>query len=147
MIFFVDSSALVKLYVEEPGSDRMRSLADRERHLAASDLAFAEIHASFARRRREGHFRPEEFEELAQRWTEDWQSLMRVPIGAEALAIIPGLCETHPLRGADAIHLASALLLQEHGLEVTFTCSDRVLLEAARSEGLFLYDPTLPSTS
>lgn len=141
MIFFVDTSALIKLYVEEPGSDLMRSLAARGEPMAASHLAFAEMHASFSRRRREGLFLPDEFEELGLRWAEDWQGFMQVPIGAEVLALVPRLCEIHPLRGADALHLASALMLEENGLDVTFACSDRTLLAAAHSEGLATYNP------
>ncbi len=141
MIVFVDTSVLVKLYVEEPGSEQMRSLTAQGEPMAASYLAFAEMHATLARRQREGLLHPDEFEELSLRWAEDWQGLTQVPIGVEVLALVPGLCEIHPLRGADALHLASALLLQENGLDVTFACSDRLLLAAATSEGLAIYDP------
>ncbi|MEP7008810.1 MAG: type II toxin-antitoxin system VapC family toxin [Acidobacteriota bacterium] len=141
MIVFVDTSVLVKLYVEERGSEQMRALTAPGEPMAASHLAFAEMHATFARRRREGLLHPDEFEELVVRWAEDWQGFTQVPIGAEVLALVPGLCENHPLRGADALHLASALLLQENGLDVTFACSDRLLLAAANSERLATYNP------
>jgi len=141
LILFVDTSVLVKLYIAEPGSEPMRKAAAQGDPVAVSHLAFAEIHATFARRRREGLLLASEFEQLRLRLAEDWQELTQVPIGAEILALVPGLCERHPLRGADALHLASALLLHQGGLEVTFACSDRHLLEAATSEGLATFDP------
>ncbi|MFL6199556.1 MAG: type II toxin-antitoxin system VapC family toxin [Thermoanaerobaculia bacterium] len=141
MIVFVDTSVLVKLYIAEPGSERMREAAAQEDHIAASLLAFAESHATFARRHREKLLLAPELEELLLRFTDDWEELMQVPMSAEILAFVPGLCKRHPLRGADAIHLASALLLHQEGLEILFACSDGSLLSAAAAEGLAIFDP------
>jgi len=141
LILFVDTSALVKLYVAEPGSEQMREAAAEGNPVAASRLASAEIHATLARRRREGLLLDSEFEQLRVRFAADWEELTQVAIGAEILTLIPGLCERNPLRGADALQLASALLLSQEGLDVTFACSDHRLLEAAALEGLATYDP------
>ena len=141
MILFVDTSVLVKLYIAEPGSERMREAVVKEEQIAASVLAFAEIHAALARRRREGLLLPREHEELRLRFADDWEELMQVPVSAEILAFVPGLCKRHPLRGADAVHLASALLLREEGLDILFACSDGSLLGAAATEGLAVFDP------
>lgn len=141
MILFVDTSVLVKLYIAEPGSERMREAVKQEEPIAASTLAFAEIHAAFARRRREGLLMAPEFEEIRSRLADDWEELMQIPVGTEILTLIPGLCERHPLRGADAVHLASALLLRQEGLEIRFACSDGGLLGAAAKEGLAIFDP------
>lgn len=145
MILFVDTSVLVKLYLAEPGSERMRKAVMQEDGVAASLLAFAEIHAAFARRRREGQFQAGEFSDLRGRLGEDWKDLMKIPVGAEIVALVPGLCDRHPLRGADAVHLASALLLQKRGLDILFACSDGALLAAAAAEGLAIFDPTRES--
>jgi hypothetical protein len=64
-----------------------------------------------------------------------------MPVGAAVLRHMPGLCHRHPLRGADAVHLARALLLREEGLDILFARSDRHLLEAAAAEGLGTFDP------
>lgn len=141
MILFVDTSVLVKLYIAEPGSERMRETAGHEDHIAASLLAFAESHATFARRHREKLLLAPELDELLPRFADDWEEVMHVPVGAEILALVPGLCKRHPLRGADAVHLASALLLSQEGLEILFACSDGILLGAAAAEGLTVFDP------
>lgn len=52
MILFIDTSALVKLYIAEPGSELMGEAA-QEAVIAVSTLTFAELHATFARRLRE----------------------------------------------------------------------------------------------
>jgi predicted nucleic acid-binding protein len=142
LILFLDTSALVKIYIAEPGSERMREAVAREEPKAASVLAFAEIHATFARRRREGLLLATELEQVRLGFADDWEKLTQMPVGAAVLRLVPGLCERHPLRGADAVHLASALLLHEEGLEVIFACSDRNLLGAAAVEGLATFDPT-----
>ena len=143
MILFVDTSALVKLYIAEPGSERMREAVGKGEPMAVSILAFAEMHATFARRKREGLLLATELEQVHQSFTEDWEELTKVPVGASVLKLVPLLCERHPLRGADAVHLASALLLHEEGLKVTFACSDHQLLRAAAAEGLIPFNPAL----
>lgn len=141
MILFVDTSVLVKLYIAEPGSERMCEVVETEDQIAASTLPFAELHAAFARRRREGLLLEPELVEIRSRLADDWEELMQVPVGSEILALVPGLCERSPLRGADAVHLASALLLRQEGLEIRFACSDGTLLGAAAKEGLAIFDP------
>lgn len=143
MILFLDTSALVKLYIAEPGSERMREFVARGEPVAVSVLAFAEIHATFRRRKREELLQSAELEELQLGFADDWEELTQIPVGSAVLKLVPGLCERHPLRGADAVHLASALLLHQEGLQVTFACSDRHLVGAAAAEGLDTFDPVL----
>lgn len=71
MILFADTSALVKVYIEEPGTAPMRETAAGARTVIASHLAFAEIHATFARRKRESLLPPEELEKLQIRFAAD----------------------------------------------------------------------------
>lgn len=140
MILFADSSAFVKLYLREPGTDRMRTLAAAHQ-VAVSSLAYAELHATFARRKREGSLTTQDLDTVREHFEEDWKGVLQITAGREVLAPIPTLCERHPLRGADAVHLASALLLRDRGLDVTFACSDQRLLDAAGAEGLAPLDP------
>ncbi len=140
MILFVDTSALVKLYIDEKGSEAMAARA-RESRLASSILAYAEIYATFARRRREDLLTEDEHSSSTDRFERDWQSVIVVPMRPEVARRVPDLVGRHPLRGADAVHLASALSLAEAGLEVTFAASDARLLAATAGEGLEMFDP------
>lgn len=140
MILFGDTSALVKLYIEEAGSAEMAEQA-RASRLAASVLAYAEIYSTFARRKREGLLTADEHDELVQRFETDWQTVIVMALRPALAARIPRLVSDHPLRGADAVHLASALALQDAGLKTTFAASDTRLVEAAAEEGLEVIGP------
>jgi uncharacterized protein with PIN domain len=86
LILFLDTSALVKLYIAEPGSERMREAASREGPVAVSVLAFAEIHATFARRRREELLLATELEQLQLGFSDDWKKGAGRSRGAPARA-------------------------------------------------------------
>lgn len=140
MILFADTSALIKLYIEETGSAAMAERA-RSVRLALSALAYAEVHATFARRLREALLTEDEYRELVARFEHDWQGVIVVALRPALLGRIPRLVKEHPLRGADAVHLASALTLQEAGLETAFAVADGRLVEAAAKEGLEPFNP------
>lgn len=140
MILFADTSALIKLYIEEAGSAAMAARA-RDARLALSVLAYAEVYATFARRLRESLLTEDEHDRLAERFEYDWQGVIVLPMRPALVGRLPPLVRTHPLRGADAVHLASALMLQDAGLEVVFAAADGRLMDAARGEGLETFDP------
>jgi len=140
VILFVDTSTLVKLYIEEAGSASMAKHA-RASRLAASVLAYAEIYATFGRRLREDLLTPEEHDDLVQRFERDWQSVIVMALRPALAARIPRLVGAHPLRGAAAVHLASALALHDAGLETRFAASDARLAGAATAEGFEVIDP------
>jgi uncharacterized protein with PIN domain len=85
LILVLDTSALVKIYISEPGSERMREAVARDEPKAASVLAFAEMHATFARRRREELLLPTELEQIRGSFGDDWEKLTQIPVG-EAVA-------------------------------------------------------------
>ncbi len=142
MIVFADTSAFIKLYIDEPGSDPMKSFV-RGKVVAVSPLAFAEAHATFARCLRERRIKRPEYGLLTRRFREEWRATHRVCMTDSVLDLVPNLCGGHPLRGADAAHLASALFLCGQHLEVIFACSDIRLIDAARKEGLKTFDPAV----
>lgn len=140
MTIFADTSALIKLFVEEAGTPAMRALV-AGRVVAVSDLAWAEAHATFGRRFRDALDTEEQHLEVSGRFRRVWPDLLRVPLHAAVLEAIPDLCRRHPLRAGDAIQLASALHLAREGLAVTLVCNDARLLAAAAAEGLEIVDP------
>ena len=140
MIRFLDTSALVKLYLEETGS---QGLAERlqGKTLAVSHLTYGETYATFARRLREDLLDLDEHQALCETFAENWSGFLQVPFSDAVLANVPSLCQRYPLRGADALQLASALMLRDEELDVFFVASDRQLLTAARGERLSTLDP------
>ena len=140
-VLFLDTSALAKIYVYEEGSDPIRRRSGAAEVVASSLLAWPECLAMLARRKREGLLSEGERAALHAQFTEDFADLLVVDLDARVLEIVERLVSNHPLRGADAVHLASALLLVEAGLSVEFACCDRALLAAARAERLPAFDP------
>ena len=69
----------------------------------------------------------------------DFQTMTRIAIDDDVHHRVDALLGRHPLRGADAVHLASAVLVHDVLQEpVTFACADAKLIDAARTEGLLI---------
>lgn len=137
MIVYFDTSALLKRYVAEGDSDSVVALWKEATLVAASQILYAEVAAAIARRRREFPSCSGALDQAQQAFRADWTGIHRIPVDSDVLRRVDELLTRHPLRGADAIHLASAVCLRELvQAEVTFACADRVLVTAARAEGL-----------
>lgn len=136
MIYFLDTSALVKRYVSEPGSPLVRGLFVRKRKVAVSRLAWPEVVAATARRRREGTLPALEHERILERLAADLSSFTVVEVRPATLNAVPGLCARHPLRAYDAVQLAAALVLRQTASAIDFWTTDHALRLAALAEGL-----------
>ena len=141
MIYF-DTSALVKKYFQESGTQVVRQLLAEQGDCGISKIAYAEVCATFGRKTRE-HLRDRRiYLRGLQSFQEDWKLLTVVELVDEFFPVIRTLTEKYPLRGADAIHLASALWLQRALRdEVIFVAADVTLLNAAHGEKLKVMNP------
>jgi predicted nucleic acid-binding protein len=137
MILYLDTSALVKLYVEEPGSRAVRTLLERAQVVSTSRVAYVEMRAGLARKLRQGELREKEYKHILSDFQKDWKDYFVIEV-SEGVANLGGeLVEKHPLRALDALHLASALFLRERvRSDVFFSSFDERLNEAAKAEGL-----------
>lgn len=136
MMLYVDTSALIKRYVEEDGSGRVNELWDGSAGIATSVVAFAEMIAALNRKRRESVLSTAEYTRTAAAFKSDYRRLVLVPVSAGLNERIEMLTRKHTLRGFEAIHLASALVIRNNGkVETGFACYDRILNEAALNEG------------
>jgi predicted nucleic acid-binding protein len=137
MILYLDTSALVKIYVEEAGSTDVRERANRADGLATSRIAYAEARAALARKLRERGLSRMNYRSVVEDLEQDWDDYFIIDVSDSVVKLAGGLAEKHALRGADAIHLSSALSLgkQARGV-VMFCCFDDRLALAARKEGL-----------
>ena len=134
---YLDSSALIKRFVEEKGSERVRKIVEEEGPVATAKIAYAEIHSGLARKKREGHLSSDRYALICRQVELDWDAYVRMDLTDEVLSLARALIQRHPLRGFDAIHLASALILKANtGEQVTFTGADMRQLQAAVKEKL-----------
>lgn len=145
--YFLDSSALVKRYHRESGSDDVERLFESSGdRFFVSRLALVEVRSSFARLVREGVFANSDFVKLIARLDEDVASdILTVAAvssrrleGAATILATHGL--TNPVRTLDAIHLATAQALHGRSRIAAFVAADKKLLAAATVCGLAVRD-------
>lgn len=106
MILYLDTSSLIKLYINEQHSDLVHQWARQVDVLCSSRVAYAEAMAALGRRRRQGDVDDVGFQRFHRTFTDEWQDFAVVnvdEIRAGELAV------RHGLRGFDAIHLAAAI--------------------------------------
>ena len=133
---FWDSSAVVPLLLEEPGSGTVRSLLREDAAMVAWRLAGTEVVSALWRRRR-----ADELDEAARRFAEQGLALLEsrwtsVEDAAHVDRRARRLLAAHPLRAADALQLAAALVACDERSDVLpFVTLDDRLAEAARREG------------
>ena len=139
MSVVADSSAVVKLYVEEKGS----SLVASSEPLTVSALARVEVAAAVMRKVRVGALAGDLADVLVDELEADLTGLDGAPrcatvrVDVRLLERATELVRSHPLKGYDAVQLATALAVRDVDPEpVTFLCFDAQLGRAARAEGL-----------
>ena len=125
-MLFLDTSALVKRYVEEEGTELVLRRMDEDRAWAASSLARTEAEITLCRL----GFGPDETDALLRRLREDWERCHVVPIDPACLGRAAEIGCQHEVRTLDALHLAAADRLPRPLVLLTF---DRRQADAARS--------------
>jgi predicted nucleic acid-binding protein len=147
--YYLDTSALVKRYIDETGSAWLRALVNPAFFpvLVVSQLLIVEMTSAFNRRLREGTVRQDDYTRMVDAFRNDCLVEYRImPFDESITNLACELLERHPLRAYDAIHLGTALvinrLLMTHTMPaLTFLCADERLLNAAMAEGLAVDNP------
>lgn len=133
---FWDASAIVPLLVSEPQTRRLMPLLEKDAEVLVWWGTPVECTSALARREREGALSAAgvtaalgRLRELADGWQE---VLPTDPVRSTAQRLL----RVHPLRAADALQLAAALVAAEHEpASLDLVCLDDRLAEAARREG------------
>lgn len=145
-IVYFDSSAFVKLLVEEEGSDLGAALWDGADAVVSSRLAYPEVRAALAAAGRDRRLEVEELERAGLAWEEYWAATRPVELSAAVASHAGQLAGPYALRGADAVHLASALAVGTE--ELLFAAWDRRLRAGVDAAGVALAPAELaPSVS
>lgn len=152
-IYYLDTSALVKRYINEPGSTWIRQLCDTrdsENELAhifvTGNIAMVEVAAAFSILERRNIILRGTATSAYGRFISDWESTYRLSeITAETIKDGAVLARRYPLKAYDAVHLAVALDTQKRliasQLNLILVSGDQRLLHAAQSEGLEIENP------
>lgn len=137
MIVYLDTSALVKLYILEDGSEQVDEAVRRADLVGTSLIAYPETLSAFYRRLRQGLYDRPYYNRMRQAFEKDWTRLHIIDLNRSIVRSTGKLIHRHGLRGFDAIHIATALHFKLWlSAPTTFLCFDQKLSKAARSEGL-----------
>ena len=147
-IHYFDTSALVKLYVKETGSDWIKQIFDTPgQNIAFASIGMVEAASALARRQRMGEITNYQQRALYSKLLRDIQHRFDIQIVTDkTIHTAADITQRHPLRGYDAVHLAAALELNKHLTAnqlptITFVSADEKLYQAAADEGLQTENP------
>jgi predicted nucleic acid-binding protein len=135
---YVDTSTLLKLLIDEPGTAGATRIWNAAPALSSVTLVRVEARAGLAAAARSGRLRNAQHRHAKQQLTQLLDQLDEVEISVDLIRIAEDLAEQESLRGYDAVHLAAALLTGA----TLMTSADVRLLAAAARRGLEVADPT-----
>jgi uncharacterized protein len=145
-LYFLETSALVKLYVYERGTERLIQLAagTAGNRFAILSVTQVEFRSAIRRQQRGGKISNSEADTLIDSFRQHSEGRFLIqPFTDSLLDVASALIDAYPLRGFDAIQLAGYLILRSisGAEEPVFVCADKALLSAARNEGCPILDP------
>jgi uncharacterized protein len=144
---YFDASALVKRYVREPGSTRVRRLLSSGGSVTSRSSA-VEVASALARRAREGAFSRDACARAIARLDAGANAMLVVELTPEIVVRAQALVQRHPLRAGDAVQLASCLYVRDTvDHDITLVAFDDRLNTAARLEGVRIDDGRTKSAS
>ena len=132
MRVFFDSSAFVKRYVSEAGTEAVLAWCDRASAIGLSGIALPEIVSAFCRLRREDQIDDTQYRQLKSLLLADIEDAAICDLTPEVLAKSIVILETSVLRGMDALHIGSAVALKAD----VFISADQRQCDAANRAGL-----------
>jgi len=146
IFYYLDSSAWVKRYYYEVGTIWIQELFANNQIAVCASIGLIEVIATLARKCKSGAITLSILEQKIRNIENDWEHFIQIDLTAEVIESAKKLAKELALRGADAIHLASALVTQRNFVEdndqLIFVASDRELKEASQKYGLIVIDPS-----
>ena len=140
MILYVDSSAIVKQYVTEAGSDEVNEACDRAEAVGTASISRAEVVAALKKAVRMEVIAKRQGEAAVRSFNKNWGDLIRTRITERLAKHAAELAWAYDLRGYDSVQLASAAAWQQAlGRHVTLATFDVRLWHAARHIGLLTF--------
>lgn len=143
--YFLESTAFVKLFVQEPGTDAlirlMETVEDNRKLIAAS--APLEVYSAIRRRARAGAIGAEDAISALDILRVEAARMVQEPLNPAVLEAARQLVDRTELRWPDAIQVGAAIVAREmfQGTEIIFVSASQNLLDAAKSEGFNVLNP------
>ncbi len=117
---YVDTSALIKRYVDEPGRREVVTLLHKNQCVISAVLP-VEVRSALRRRVADKTLDVKRVPAILKRFAADRAYWTVIEVSSEVLAAAEALSGAHPLRALDAIHIASAKLFDDRTVSPAFT--------------------------
>ncbi len=137
MITYFDTSVLIKLFIEEPGSEHAAMIWEASDVVASATLLVVEARAALAAAARAGRLTGAQHRSAKSALAERVTELALVQVTEELIASAATLAEDEGLRGDDAVHLAAALEIEA----AVLTSADDALCDAGARQGMYVANP------
>ena len=144
--YFLDSTAFVKLFVQEEGTDsiiRLMEATEDNRKLISAGTPL-EVYAALKRRERIGGISAQDSEAARTILRVEAARMVQQPLNPAVLEAARQLLDRHELRATESLQLGAAVVAREmfQGMEIVFVSADQRLLEAAKMEHFETLNPT-----
>ncbi|MBS1249805.1 MAG: Ribonuclease VapC49 [Chloroflexi bacterium] len=144
MILYLDTSALVKLYVRETGSAQVKQQVNQADLTGTIDLTKVEMAAAFAKAARMKVLSPQNAQIAWQTFKTQWPSIYQLEVSGTLRERAIQLIWAYGLRSYDAMHLSAAHIWQGAiGDNITFGTFDLALWQAGKKSGLNVWPKNL----
>ncbi len=141
MNLFFDTSALIKKYIDERGSDRVDQLLEKADEVYISSILELETISTFNRLLLEKAISASDYKVLKSEFETDLQFYKIVNLDESIILKAKNIIETYKLKSLDSIHLASAVSLS--GSADYFVVCDDKLIKSCSKEGLKIINPNV----
>lgn len=140
MILYLDTSSLVKLYVQEAHTSLVKKWVEEAEIVATCRIAYPETMSAISRRFRQGDLPEKEYDLLIAKFSNEWGQFVAVDFDELEAGRLVNL---YGLRGFDAVHLSAAKLLKpsQSNISLSFSSFDEKLNVAASTEGFSILAP------
>jgi len=144
--YFLDSTAFVKLFVQEAGTEaiiRLMEATEDNRKLISAGTPL-EVYAALKRRERAGAIAPKDAEAARNILRVEAARMVQQPLNPAVLEAARQVLDRHELRSAEALQLGAAVVTREmfQGMEIVFVSADQRLLDAAKEEHFQTMNPS-----
>jgi len=143
MIYYIDASALVKLYAYEKGSEAMKNLFESNSIFCSSIVIYPEVLLSLQKKYRNSEMSNNDLLTQAAVFENHYHAQINIiELKENVFNVLKNRILQYSIRALDAIHLASALWAKDSiDTHCKFVSSDENLLNQAAQEGLELINP------
>jgi len=140
MIVYLDTSSLVKLYVQEAHTALVKKWVEEAEIVATCRIAYPETMSAISRRFRQGDLTEKQYDFLIAKFSKEWGRFAAVDFDELEAGRLVNL---YGLRGFDAVHLSAATLLKanQNNVSLSFSSFDEKLNDAASTEGFTVLSP------